>query len=157
MQNPQSLPWGSYTDKKNQKLTAKGQIDKRYKKDKTCSLCGTQLTLNNWPINARKYKGKIWHVCESCYKTTAANATYKTLRGLKLIKRPKPIECEICCKVSKILCWHHWDNEDTSKGVWVCRKCHWIIEIHEKNPQLIVKYSIIKKILENPLNTEVMG
>lgn len=36
---------------------------------------------------------------------------------------PNDEKCEIC-KESVRLVYHHWDNSDFSKGMWICTKCH---------------------------------
>ncbi len=125
-------------------------------KQRTCSRCGIILTEQNWPINARKYKGKIWYVCTPCFKEAIANSVYKSLTGITLIKRPKSTHCELCSKPNpKKLSWHHWDDQDTSKGLWLCVTCHYIAETHEQWQDLTQKYLTLKTILENPLRTEM--
>ena len=55
-------------------------------------------------------------------------------RVIKGRKRRRPIDgiCELCgreCdKEKKQLAYHHWDDENMLKGVWVCAKCHVFIE-----------------------------
>jgi hypothetical protein len=127
-----------------------------------CCRCGITLTEENWPRNARKYKrnnnSKIWHICVDCFKTALANAQYKFHTGLTLIKRPKPNYCELCGKLfSKIsnrrnrLAWHHWDDLDTSKGIWSCCTCHDQVEYYEHNQAIIDKYLELKRILSSPI------
>lgn len=45
-----------------------------------------------------------------------------------LHKRPYFGHCEICGKSQTHPGYHHWNNENPSLGVWVCMKCHWIVE-----------------------------
>jgi RNase P subunit RPR2 len=111
------------------------------------------LTEENWPINARKYPGKIWHICDYCFKEKLANIQYKFHTGLILKKRIKTGKCELCDKIvpkGQKLSWHHWDDTDTSKGIWACNPCHWITEAVEKHPDIIEKYLFWKKVTESP-------
>jgi len=56
----------------------------------------------------------------------------KTVRASKRL-RPKDDCCELCRKQKNILHYHHWDDENLSKGVWVCGSCHLMITAVE-NP-----------------------
>ena len=50
-------------------------------------------------------------------------------QGLHINKRPHPGSCELCHKNDgKRLGYHLWDDKELSMGVWVCSKCHLIIE-----------------------------
>lgn len=52
-------------------------------------------------------------------------------------RRPNPLGgmCELCEKtVAKE--YHHWDDTDPTKGVWVCHNCHLLIETMERFPEL---------------------
>lgn len=42
-------------------------------------------------------------------------------------KRPRPRVCELCGVVSRLE-YHHWDEEDFSKGLWLCWRCHTFAE-----------------------------
>ena len=48
-------------------------------------------------------------------------------------KRPYPLDerCELCRRKKNLrrkgltrLAYHHWDDSDLSKGIWLCGKCH---------------------------------
>lgn len=42
-------------------------------------------------------------------------------------KRPYPIDnlCELCDTEKPLfLKYHHWDDADFGKGIWVCQACH---------------------------------
>ncbi len=123
---------------------------------KKCTICGVVLTQENWPKNARKYKGKVWKVCTTCFKLSIANSFYKAKTGLTLIRRPKPTECELCGKTGlglgnyNRIHWHHWNDDDTSQGLWLCLSCHQIVEVYEKKQDAIKKYVELKQILSNP-------
>jgi len=66
----------------------------------------------------------------------------KTVRGKKRLY-PEDESCEVC-KKQKRLHYHHWDNADLSKGVWVCIQCHFLIEVATK-PDFEVR---LKRYLE---------
>jgi hypothetical protein len=141
----------------NQPTNKNISIDRRFRTEKTCCHCGTKLTEQNWPLNARKYKrngnAKIWHICEYCFKERMANNQYKFHTGIVLKKRIKTGKCELCNKripEGQKLLWHHWDDSDASKGVWACNPCHWVAESVEKHLETVKKYLIWKEICESP-------
>jgi len=52
--------------------------------------------------------------------------------------------CEICEEKVRLV-YHHWDNSDFSKGMWICTKCHVASHWLEKyNPKLF--YDLKHKI-----------
>lgn len=69
------------------------------------------------------------------YLTTHINGI-KIRHRLKLWKRPKPSNCELCNKsiepYGEKLYWHHWDNEHLELGLWLCYYCHRVGNIVEK-------------------------
>lgn len=48
-------------------------------------------------------------------------ANNKVITGLN--KRPHPGVCELCPQSSRLY-YHHWDDSNYSKGIWLCRICH---------------------------------
>jgi hypothetical protein len=68
-----------------------------------------------------------------------------------LNKRPYPGSCEICKGENSKLCYHHWDDNNYSKGIWVCVKCHTFVEMIEKDMpinELVEIYKGLKKEIE---------
>jgi len=63
---------------------------------------------------------------------------------VRVNKRPRPTNCELCGRLKKILGYHHWDDDDPSKGVWVCGNCHWIVGAYEKKHSDIITERYIK-------------
>lgn len=62
--------------------------------------------------------------------TTTVGGKQIVLHGLH--KRPYPADgCEICKSMVHLL-YHHWDPESPSKGVWVCHKCHNVVEVIDR-------------------------
>jgi len=49
---------------------------------------------------------------------------------LKLkVRRPYGGYCEICgIDHIKNPHWHHWDDKDLSRGLWLCFRCHFFVE-----------------------------
>lgn len=57
-------------------------------------------------------------------------------------KRPKPVtgECELCGRESKRLGYHHWDNSNSSAGLWLCFVCHMFAERADVGASIIEFY-----------------
>jgi hypothetical protein len=67
------------------------------------------------------------------------------IRGLH--KRPWLGFCELCGKAPRQLSYHHWDDNNPSKGIWVCNRCHMTIEgIDDK--RTLRKFRRLKKQIE---------
>ena len=47
---------------------------------------------------------------------------------VKVNKRDRPPNdvCEVCGETVKRLDYHHWDDTTPEKGIWVCRRCHYM-------------------------------
>lgn len=59
-----------------------------------------------------------------------------------LDKRDYTGHCELCGKANIFLSYHHWDDKDYNKGIWVCNPCHQMITAYEKG-----KFAYLKKYL----------
>lgn len=65
----------------------------------------------------------------------------------RINKRPRPDnKCELCNKVVERLHYHHWDDSRPELGMWVCGRCHSIVEEYEKG--LITAYNNLKGRIE---------
>ncbi len=67
-------------------------------------------------------------------------------------KRPHPGgseqgACELC-DCFKELGYHHWDDNELSKGLWVCRSCHDFAETIDHIPDAEQKYLELKRHIE---------
>ena len=66
---------------------------------------------------------------------------HKRLSGTK---RPYPYGiygiCELCNKPKQRLDYHHYDDNDLSKGVWLCSFCHRFAEAADKG------YSVVEMV-----------
>lgn len=62
---------------------------------------------------------------------------------------PEEGKCELCNK-SKFLVYHHYDDNNLMKGIWLCTKCHRFVESYEKGYfRYLSKYLTLKtRILE---------
>ena len=71
---------------------------------------------------------------------------YITINGKKTRvanKRLRPEVCELCGRNSCKLDYHHWNNSDFSKGLWLCYLCHMFAEYVDK--EAVGKYLEIKE------------
>ncbi|GAH80004.1 unnamed protein product [marine sediment metagenome] len=71
-------------------------------------------------------------------------------RGLN--KRPWTGYCEICFCVGKLLVYHHWDEYNLNKGIWVCNPCHMMAEGCDTN--LIGQYMRLKDKINDEFDEE---
>lgn len=64
------------------------------------------------------------------------------LRGNKR-QRPEDNKCEVCGLVRKRLEYHHWDDDNLSKGLYLCFGCHIFAERVDKN--LVKQYLKLRR------------
>jgi len=93
---------------------------------------------------------------ELAYTRRARLGTYKNGKrilfyGIQKRDFPKDNLCELCqekpIRKSK-LAYHHWDDDDFKKGLWICWECHMIVTVKERNKdidKIFVKYLKIKQ------------
>lgn len=55
--------------------------------------------------------------------------------------------CELCIKPRRRLAYHHWDDAEPQKGIWVCRLCHLLVEAID-DKKLSEKYLELKLQVE---------
>lgn len=106
-----------------------------------------------WRIRNKKSikkSNRKWH-----QKNTVTTGP-RTIKGKKR-KRPKDGICELCdkkCdKEKKILGYHHWDDDDMLKGIWLCYKCHMLIEHEEEYKALLLKWHPLKAEIDKEAET----
>lgn len=139
-------------------------IRKLYSSDGTltykwCSRCGRMLPVNEF----HKRRSGLAALCKECLRSSHLCSGSKRFTGLH--KRQRPDHCELCGGNPKKLDYHHWDDNNRSKGVWVCsnmsgNKCHHLaeaIDIIDSGSPLPNKYSELKQriILEDGSNTRI--
>ncbi len=127
-----------------------------------CRKCATTLTgLNCYP----SYMTRNDHLCKSCanqytrkrlvekhsqileQKRSHNRAHYIKTKGRLFFvvgKRAYPDNqlCEVCGYRNLRLSYHHWNDNDFSKGLWVCYSCHIAITKFERGT--IAKYQTLK-------------
>jgi len=69
-----------------------------------------------------------------------------TLRGNKRVF-PEDEGCELCGFKAKRLEYHHWDDSDLERGVWLCGFCHRFAEWVDRG--LVPKYLELKSKIES--------
>jgi len=62
---------------------------------------------------------------------TSVNGKPKVI-NLPVSKRQRPELCEICHQAPKKWNYHHWDNRFPWLGIWVCWRCHQLVELIDK-------------------------
>jgi len=80
--------------------------------------------MRNWTAKNRKDVNEY-------HRNYAHNYILRTNSKIYVVKnkRQRPAVCEICNIPHNHLSYHHWDDEDLSKGIWLCRFCHPIAEV----------------------------
>ena len=120
---------------------------------KYCRVCRVELTRDNTILSVRKAGD---HICRKCYQVyvtkyirlhrigTERNGKFITLWGNK---RPYPLDkrCEIC-KREKQLGYHHWDDANLMKGMWICNGCHYVANGAEKLKTVNEYFNLKEKI-----------
>jgi endogenous inhibitor of DNA gyrase (YacG/DUF329 family)/transcription elongation factor Elf1 len=121
-----------------------------------CANCGVLLGKDNWYKTSKKHR---IFVCKKCHDVRVnkwehvhmketrimtrnwcrKNLTTTWRKGKQIVlvgkKRdyPKNSKCELCKNtVKKNLAYHHWDDKNVSKGLWLCFKCHMFAEVIDK-------------------------
>ena len=124
-------------------------------KTKECSRCKRILPRSEFYKDS-KAPGGIHRFCKSCHikanrewrsrnreKVRIRQRNYqrkhrigqsgKDIRGVKNKRLyPEDNKCELCHK-EKRLVYHHWNNKDFSKGMWICTICHTAAHWLEQN------------------------
>jgi len=74
------------------------------------------------------------------------NGKKKAICRLNKREYPRNGGCEICGKNNRKLFYHHWDDLNLDKGLWVCYPCHAFVEGVDKG--LVGKYSKLRQKVE---------
>ena len=132
----------------------KPQINKVGSIVKYCTVCKVQLDDLNWDKDNKK--DRLYH-CNNCWRVhdrdQARKYTLQTYRNGKLIylrgnKQDYPMDqkCTLCGRVTKKLDYHHWNDRDISKGIWMCYLCNQMSDRIER--KLHLKYLELKEEIE---------
>lgn len=101
---------------------------------------------HRWKESRKEYYQKVG-------KQSSRKHRLHTNKGLisGLNKRDWTGYCELCGKTNIHLSYHHWDDKNPSKGLWVCNKsCHDICEAIDTDQLYLIaeRYLDFKKILD---------
>lgn len=71
-------------------------------------------------------------------------------KKIRVKKRPRTENCEVCGRSFRRLGYHHWDDMNMSKGIWLCSFCHLLAEIVDTFPEnkLVQTYLTLKNSIE---------
>jgi hypothetical protein len=135
-----------------------------------CRLCHCILTDDTWYPSDRKHKH---HRCKKCSAKNNAKwyAKNKISRRKEMreyhrkgcisqgngktihtVKRPYSDKCEMCGRNRRKINYHHWDESNYLRALWLCGRCHWIAEAVEgitKPTSLSSKYLKLKQQMES--------
>jgi len=110
----------------------------------------------NRPIIGRILRPNLYQARVDRKRNTRLHTTINGVsKRYPVRKRPYPSKCELCDRDTAglgvggkdlKLYWHHWDENDLDKGIWVCRRCHYIVGfIDYKGLESIEKYLKMKE------------
>jgi len=127
---------------------------------KWCPHCGYMKSVEDFYTTHWTLDGLAsW--CKGCMRISSIGCCDG--RFGRLHKRPKPNLCELCRGKAK-LDYHHWDDNNRSKGIWICsiwskNKCHHLAEAVDKldnGSSLPKKYSELKQRIVEPETNKVL-
>ena len=126
-----------------------------------CRKCGEILTINN--ISGMGKTGQ--QICKNCRRNWMRERVIYSLDGQHrqifcgLHKRLYPLDgcCEICNEKAIHLGYHHWDDQNPSKGLWMCGSCHWLCNYTDRlekwnYKQNLEKYLFLRRIMDQGLD-----
>lgn len=101
----------------------------------------------------REYMKQYYHRPEVKEKLYQRRKHTLVIRG-KIIyglnKRDWTGYCELCGRKDIRISYHHWDDKNFSKGIWVDNPCHWMCEQVDKyGLQIMDRYQKFRRILDN--------
>lgn len=104
---------------------------------------------NDYKVNKIKdYYERNGDRLRKCSRERGLRTMY--VDGIRIhgVRREKPNTCELCDSNVKLV-YHHWDNSELERGVWVCHDCHVICELsdgyHGNRRDLQSKYIELKE------------
>lgn len=96
-----------------------------------CPRCGKMKSINEFSKKRSRNDGlESW--CRACRQTYRIFSRDK-IHHIGLSKRPNLGHCELCDYKTHLV-YHHWDDNNRSKGIWVCQtnKCHNLAEVVDR-------------------------
>ena len=123
---PKRLQDGSYNPEYD-KLRSKNKKVLRAERRKRglCPQCGNEVDNNKFS------KCKLCRENQRNYRRHyIIGSTGRKIYGEKR-EYPQDCKCELCFR-EKQLQYHHWDDNNSKRGIWVCVHCHIICEYIDK-------------------------
>lgn len=120
---------------------------------KWCPHCGKMKLIEEFSSDQGSSDG-LYCYCKECRQTSRIGRRGGG-RFYGLHKRLKPNCCELCGNNRVKLDYHHWDDNNMSKGIWVCgrgNKCHELaeaIDLIDNGSLLPSKYHKLKQIINS--------
>lgn len=120
---------------------------------KWCPHCGKMKGVEEFSSDQGSFDG-LYCYCKECRQTSRIGRRGGG-RFYGLHKRPKSNSCELCGSGKVKLDYHHWDENNMSKGIWVCgrgNKCHDLLEAVDSidNGNLLPdKYHKLKQMISS--------
>lgn len=114
---------------------------------KWCPHCGKMKLVTEFPEQRSRYDG-LFAWCRECWQIYQMRYHGRVIYGLH--KRPNPDHCELCDIDKTRVVYHHWDDTNKSKGIWVCQTnmCHNLaeaVDLIDSNSLLSNKYYELKQ------------
>jgi len=105
---------------------------------------------NKDKINANRQKGTAIYKKQQSYRRN--NLLNFNGKNIRIKKREYFGKCEICGINKEFVKYnyHHWDDTNPAKGIWVCCRCHTVVEGVERN--IHNKYFNLKDQVEQLFN-----
>lgn len=93
-----------------------------------CKTCHTKMN-QKWIENNREYVRERTRNYMRKHRIGQSSIDFRNVKN----KRNYPInnKCELCSETVRLI-YHHWNDNDFSKGIWICRKCHFACHWLEK-------------------------
>jgi len=133
-----------------------------------CEKCKIELSETNW---YKTHQRAGIYICKSCWnqrkgQSIRDNTKYReywrnwqrrhklttskgVVYGLNKRDYPEESRCEICNENKVRLLYHHWDDDNLNKGIYLCIRCHYVAEAVDKG--IHIKYLRFKKKLDKEM------
>lgn len=155
-----------YKEKQKPYKRSWDELDTRYlrRKENRCIHCGVKLTEENW---SESKQNRYW-CCRDCLnkrdrerrnkkrneinkkRREREKLMFSSTKNKKIYGKPKRFYtgyCEVCGVENERLEYHHWDDSNTYKGMWLCRWCHAMAEALDRGKDAS-KYLSLKKQID---------
>jgi len=105
---------------------------------KTCRTCREEARAYHRRVGNYKQRERYLHTVNGVFRVPKR-------------KYPEDGKCELNGESGKKLLYHHWDDENMRKGIWVCFQCHRFVEAIDQgwHLSLLGKYLRLKEEINN--------